>query len=325
VYLEVWVRVVEDQGDGGVAPILSIPRHWLFIGAGVIFVLWLIKAGAEKLVARERIQPGKLQEGKVFGVVGKMGYGKTSFAVGHFAIPALKQGRTVVSNFTIRDDDLPGRSVLMRPSSFGSDLLGIGSSLQLDRETGEPASGWFVDTACNCGKQDKAQEACGCNGALVIIDESHLFVPASNSRQLPVELHQWFTMARKNHVEVVWLTQYWKWVHATVRRLSTDIWDCRPTLVRGRHEAYCFNPHDMDDKQRIAHAKVDYSITEALVSRYDTYEIVVPAATAFDIAGQMRKGHMGQGASGAPARSTPGPTPLLPPPLTIPPVRTSTH
>jgi Zonular occludens toxin (Zot) len=267
----------------------QVPRWAILVSVGVLFCLMVLKRVIERGLASSVTDGGKIREGMVLGVVGKMGYGKTSFIVSNYAIPALRAGRTVVANFTIRADDLPGQCVRLEAHQFGADLLGIGSSLNTDPTTGEPVTGWFYDTACTCGKDGNDRVQCGCNAAVVVLDEAHLFVPASNSRPLPVELMQWFTMARKNHVQVIWATQYWKWVHSAARRLSSQIWVCEPGKMRGNHVANCHEPFALEQRESVPLASIKYQITESLVSRYDSWEVVVPAATAFEIAGQMKR------------------------------------
>lgn len=250
----------------------------------------------------------RYDEGRVFGVVGLMGSGKTSFVVREFAIPALQIGRPVVSNFSIYDEKFNGTATLLKAQDFGFDLLGIGSSLNLDDE-GLPMSGWFFDTACQCGKDHdascpnppgfvpvgerpccagfRARRDCGCRGALVIIDEGHAFVPAAGSRPLPLDLHTWFTMARKNHLQIIWLTQYYKWIHSAVRRLSEDVFFCRPLIGDGQHVA---DLHKLDpikgDVGALPVASVKYD-NRPIREFYDTREVILPAATAHEIAGNL--------------------------------------
>jgi hypothetical protein len=284
-------------------PDLSL-THPLILGLGAFLVLGLaFLRWVRRYESRVMTGAGRFDEGRVVGVCGLMGGGKTSFIMSQWVVPALTRGLTVASNFTVLDDGLPGRSIKLRARTFASDVLGIGSSLNVDEETGEVLSGWFIDTACTCGKDHdkdctrprgdlpvvaccagfRARRECRCNAAVVVIDEAHAFVPANNSRPLPLVLHNWLTMARKNHLEIIWATQYYKWVHSGFRRLTEDVFTCQSTMGDGRHEA-------IHQRMKRGGSDLDPAVVTVVKydnrgvrGRYDTYEVITPSQTALEM------------------------------------------
>lgn len=277
---------------------------------GICVGLLLILKFARRWEARVKSGTGRMDEGRVIGVVGLMGAGKTSFIMKNWIAPAIAAGQTIVSNFSVNTKGFAGTSMLLRADTFGMDLLGIGSSLNVDPQTGEPMSGWFYDTACRCGKGHvdgcdkvmpagtaccagfRAMRECRCRQATVVIDESHAFVPASQSRPLPLELQIWFTMARKNHLQIIWSTQYFRWVHAAVRRLSQDVFVCEQNGMDGKHIAHMMRLQASGDlgKETVLSIKYD---NKSVRSMYDTYEVILPSHTAEEMAGTVGKRTIG--------------------------------
>lgn len=269
-----------------------IPRTVLYVALGFVLLFGFLIVKMRQVEGRTAGGVGKFFDGRLIGVVGLPGFGKTSFVMHAYVLPALRSGRTVVTNFTVKDDDMPGRAVKMKPDTFGADLLGIGSSLNVDDE-GQPMSGWFIDTACTCGKEGRDQLACACNGVVLVIDESHAFMPASNTRPLPIDLLTWLTMCRKNHLQIIWCTQYYKWVHSAVRRLTADVYQCSRNGLQAHHVARL---HALDGNGNLsadATSEIKYDVRK-VGDRYDTYEVIIPAASAYQIAGELRKRNVGE-------------------------------
>lgn len=292
---------VTDKLQGHWAPLAGI---FAFALGSVLLLAW-----ARKWEGRQLSGAGRMDAGRVIGIVGLMGSGKTSFVVTNWIRPALQQGRRVVANFGVKDSGFPGTALVVSPETFAWDLLGTGSSLNVDKD-GEPMSGWFVDTACTCGKghdegcdrvmpQGEAccrgferQRQCGCRAAVVVIDESHAFLPANQSKPLPIEILTWLTMARKNHVQIIWCTQYYKWVHSAVRRLSQDVFRCEPGAVDGKHLAMMcrLSANGELSNEVVSVVKFD---NRSVRSIYDTFEVIVPAHTAHELAGTLSKKTIG--------------------------------
>lgn len=282
----------------------KVPGWVLFGAGGVVVVSMVFMFWARRLQGRALSGKGRLDQGRLVGVVGLPGYGKTSFIVSNYVLPMLREGRTVLANFTVYADEFEGRFIKMKSGNYGADLIGIGSSLNLDDDL-EAMSGWFVDTACNCSKTCtpgclgrigpqacckgmRAKIMCGCNGAVLVIDEAHAFLPASQSKPLPVDLLTWLTMCRKNHLMIVWATQYVKWVHSAVRRLTEDVFMCESQLLAGHHVARLHHLGFTGELGREVSAEVKYKIGE-VGEFYDTSEVIVAASTAYEMAGEMSR------------------------------------
>jgi hypothetical protein len=292
----------------------ALPTWLIISAASFCAVCMCLIVFAHRVDGKLNSGKGRLDQGRLIGIVGLPGFGKTSFIMHTYVIPALKQGRGVITNFSVMPDEAwPGTATLMDADSFGPDLLGIGSSLNVDKKTGQPMSGWFVDTACTCGKghDDKckrpngdvpafpccdgfrAWRQCACQGRVLVIDESHAFLPANNSRPLPVDVLTWLTMCRKNHLMIIWATQYYKWVHSACRRLTEDVYKCEKGIVAGRHVARQHRLDNSNGELSREHAsEVKYDI-KSVGKYYDTYEVIVPAHTAYEMAGTMSRKNVG--------------------------------
>jgi hypothetical protein len=279
--------------------------------ASIMFMFW-----ARRFEGRQLSGQGRFDEGRLVGVVGLMGAGKTAFMMSNWVVPALREGRSVVSNFTVFVDKIDAPEVgefhKITAEDFGSQLMGSGSSLNVHESTGEALSGWFIDTACTCGKDHdvgcdrpggdvplhpccdgfRERRRCACRGAVVIIDEGHCFVPANQAKPLPIEVLRWFTMARKNHLQIVWATQYYKWVHSAVRRLTQDVFTCNEELLGAKHTARLQRLDESNGnlgRDVVSQVKFDRRKVQDL---YDTYEVVLAAETASEIMGTMSRRHM---------------------------------
>jgi len=270
-------------------PVWSLLALGGFVVASILFMFW-----ARRWMGRQVSGKGRLDEGRLIGVVGLPGFGKTSFIMSNYVVPALQSGRTVIANFSVYADDLPGRFVKLKPSNFGLDLLGIGSSLNLD-DDGLPVSGWFIDTACTCGKTGREQLMCPCNGLVLVIDEGHAFLPANQSKGLPVDVLTWLTMCRKNHLMIIWATQYYKWIHSAVRRLTQEVFMCQRELLGGHHVARSFGLDPIKgDLGNVCAYEVKYDV-RTIGHLYDTSEVVVAAHTAYELAGELSRKHLRRG------------------------------
>jgi len=148
---------------------------------------------------------GSLREGRVTGVTGLMGGGKSTLTALYVVRPWLKRGRTIIANFGIDPEvqGVSGEVLFLRSSSFLEDILDIG------------VGGSFYDTLCTCKRvcddhsptpapnecpKCKLWLRCSCRGVKLVIDEAQVFIPSNNSASLPIELKSWITLTRKNHI-----------------------------------------------------------------------------------------------------------------------------
>ena len=269
--------------------------NWLFIGlAGAVavfsFAMWLML----KLSAKGALGGKLLDEGKVRGICGLMGHGKSTLAAMYIVHPWLKKGRTVVSNFGIDPaaQGLPGTVVLLSSASFLEDLLEIGTD------------GTFVNTLCRCEKNNRCEVhqpepvptgckacaqrmRCRCEGVKIVLDEAQVFVPANNSKSLPIELKSWITLARKNHIELIWLAQSHKDVHAMLRRMTGELWRCVEAeglgLVSQRFRMEGGEPGKEPTET------LRYQWAPRAEGMFNSWEIIIPARDALEMAGKLSK------------------------------------
>jgi len=245
-----------------------------------------------KLAARSAVTGKRLSEGSVRGVTGLMGHGKSTFVALYVVRPWLKRGRTVVTNFGVEPDvqGFKGSAVLLSSASFLEDLLGIG------------VGGSFVDTGCRCSRhcsehvsvtecgalgcpRYKRRLRCSCEGVKVIIDEAAVFVPANGAMGLPMELKSWITLTRKNHIEVCWLAQSHKDVHAMLRRLTQEYWEC-VLDTGGMSVAQRFPAHAGEPGREPSHS-MRFAWSPLADGMFNSWEIILPARDALEMVGKL--------------------------------------
>jgi hypothetical protein len=134
--------------------------------------------------------PPSAPRGRVCGVVGLMGTGKTLYCVRE-AHRRLRKGQKIATNFTL---DLPEKYK--------------GQWVQFD--------GWT--------------QIAQLRGCTVIVDEAHLYAPALNGFKLPVEARWAISMCRHLRCDVFWITQHPSRVAASLRDLTGELIQCRKVL-----------------------------------------------------------------------------------------------
>ena len=154
------------------------------IGGGLAFSVVALVA----LKALNRMRDSRFVEpaGKVVGIVGRMGSGKSYLAV-RLAQERLRRGIDVHSNFTMKP----------KPEWGG---------------VWYPFTGWgqFADIS----------------DAVVIIDEAHLYAPSYKHQQFPDVARQALAFARKRGLDVYWISQNEDRVNRTLRDLTNFIGVC---------------------------------------------------------------------------------------------------
>ncbi|MDZ4233374.1 MAG: zonular occludens toxin domain-containing protein [Dietzia sp.] len=269
------------------------PKVAMILGAALLGG-YLLMMRLFKWSARLALGGKLLEEGKVRGVIGLMGHGKSTLAALHIVRPWLARGRTIVANFGIEPDaqGLSGTVVFLTSATFLEDLLEIGTD------------GTFVSTLCSCSKNGgcvdhpdhpvptgcarcKKWLRCPCNGVKVVIDEAQVFIPANNSKSLPIELKSWITLMRKNHIELTWLAQSHKDVHAMLRRMTSEMWKCNKDfgvgLVAQRYACEAGEPGQEPTET------IKYMWSPKADGMFNSWEIIIPARDALEMAGKLSK------------------------------------
>lgn len=152
------------------------------IGAFVVLGLAVVL-----LDHRAAQRSGDRTSGRVIGVVGRMGSGKSYFAV-RMAHNRMRAGAQVVTNFSM---------------TLPAELAGKWRQF----------NGW---------EQFAELEDC-----VVIIDEAHLYAPSSQHLHFPMIARFKLAQARKFGLDVYWISQHEDRVNRTLRDLTNMIYVCR--------------------------------------------------------------------------------------------------
>jgi hypothetical protein len=136
--------------------------------------------------------------GRVVGIVGRMGSGKSYFAV-RTAWRRINAGANIVTNFTMVFD--------------------------------EPHDG-KCPKGCTCKLRDRWQAFTGwemfayLEDAVVIIDEAHLWAPSNRPWDFPTVAKWKLAMARKFRLDLYWISQHEDRVARTIRDLTNMLYLC---------------------------------------------------------------------------------------------------
>lgn len=174
--------------------------------------------------------------GKVVGIVGRMGSGKSYRAV-MMAEQRLKDGVDVVSNFKLEldPDEYPG--------------------------VWRPFQGWdqFADL----------------KDAVVIIDEAQLVAPSSSHAHFPMVAKMGMSHARKNGLDVYWISQHEDRVNRTLRDLTTSMILCESYFNGTFFRAVEWAPEDFRKRKKHV-SKQWYRRRSAISDLYSTSELIEP-------------------------------------------------
>jgi RecA/RadA recombinase len=202
------------------------------IGAAVVLgllVVWL---------DHRKDKNKKHKGGQVIGVVGRMGSGKSYFAV-KMAYNRLLAGVTVVTNFTMHFDHLPNGEALAK--------------------NWRQFSGW-----------DQFAEL---ENAVVIIDEAHLYAPSSKHIDFPMIARFKMSQARKFKLDVYWISQHEDRVNRTLRDLTSMIFVCESFFGGTTFKALGYEPEKVRRKDQHIERR-GYRIDLNIANLYDTLQIL---------------------------------------------------
>lgn len=172
---------------------------------GGMVVLGLLVVVLDHWMQRRR---GGRTSGRVVGVVGRMGSGKSYFAV-RMAYSRLRAGARVCTNFTM---NLP-------PHLAGN---------------WQQFHGW-----------DQFAEL---SDAVVIIDEAHLWAPSSQHLHFPTVARFKLSQARKFGLDVYWISQHEDRVNRTLRDLTNMVYVCRSFFEGRYFSAKGYEPEKLRKK-----------------------------------------------------------------------------
>jgi KaiC/GvpD/RAD55 family RecA-like ATPase len=182
--------------------------------------------------------PARGGSGRVVGVVGRMGSGKSYFAV-RMAYRRLRSGCRVVTNFSMRLPD---------------ELAANWSQFR----------GWdqFADL----------------EDAIVIIDEAHLYAPSHLPLALPQVARWKLSQARKFGLDVYWISQHEDRVARILRDLTQYIYLCTAWFDHLIFTAKGFEPEKLRRKGKHGETmhldRKVYFFRSSVANLYDTLQIL---------------------------------------------------
>lgn len=202
---------------------------WGCVGASVVL---LVVAG----LCRVFVTAGqKRTTGRVVGIVGKMGSGK-SYAAVRIAEDRLRTGVDVVTNFRM--------------------------TLDRTRYAGRwaPFDGW-----------DQLALLRDC---VVIIDEAHLYAPSHQHVKFPMVARWALAHARKHGLDVIWISQHEDRVNRTLRDLTTSMY-LTENMFGGRWFRVTEWEPEVFRRRRRHLTRRWYRRRESICRLYDTSETIV--------------------------------------------------
>lgn len=242
-----------------------------FILAALASVGLILLIGLVKILVSQRA-PRRVP-GRVSGVVGAMGSGKSLFVVSRAILPALKRGEYVVTNF---DMDIPPglkgvHRTLDTPMIF-EELAERGQdAVAYARAKGR---GWNLRDVSGAELAQRGHVA----NCLVVLDEAHIYAPSSKMVLTDTALW-WTTHCRKLGIELYWVTQFPEQIAKGMRRNTAEVWQARR---RGGKTfgAKCY-PMDKWDKQNRGKPldSLVYRLTPDVMKLYDSFELIAPEPT----------------------------------------------
>jgi hypothetical protein len=246
---------------GDVSPTL------LFLGGSILFVV--LMAGLSALTSRGYgFVSGRLQ-----GVIGLMGSGKSMYVVCRVILPAAK-ALASKKGLACRHS---GRPVKRLITNFSVSLPeSIRDRVEVVVLDGNRVWDHLLEIAADNEMQ---------LDAIVIIDECHLYLPSAKA-QVAKKAAYVTSMLRKMNAELWWITQSEMKVHKRLRDDTQVIWKVARssgyiTLITGASKWFTAQAFTAETLGRSSAKVIDqrrYRISNAAISAYDSFELIVPDA-----------------------------------------------
>lgn len=211
----------------------------------------------------------RVRAGRVTGVVGRKGHGKTLFATHEML-------RTIgTRQFCAKCSDEQGRKVFHRAT--------IASNGTLKVPAGKEA--YYVhldsfDDIATVGADGKPEVHLP-HMTFVVIDEAHLrgWFPAQAGTMLPAIVQWYLSQCRKPVHEVMWVTQHETRCSAGLKVLTDEMGLC----TKGSFKAMKVRFWEPENFRRMAGPKplkpdwtFRYRVTRRVAAAYNTYELLMP-------------------------------------------------
>ena len=161
-------------------------------------------------------------------LLGAPGGGKSYEAVAYHILPALSQGRKVITNLPLQLDEINA----LEPGYQGL--------IELRQETKAPlrTDGKYQNRAAFSHVEDYGDEwrhAETGAGPLYVIDECHIPLPAQGT---PIEVEHWYSLHRHESADVLLITQSYGKINRAVRDLVQVVYRVRKATALGRNTSY---------------------------------------------------------------------------------------
>ena len=237
------------------------------MNAGVLPVLGLIAVATLALyVVTQHASKGerKFQEGRVVGVTGKKGHGKTIFGVHELL-------RHVNGRYPCREcSTLEGRRVNHDGHIATNGSISVPEHLAARVHH---LTNWDDVKALP-------------HGCLVMLDEVHLmgWAPALAGQTLPADVQWILSQCRKLHLEIMWISQDLGNVSAGLRRQTDEIARCQKSYFRRMSISFFEIVGGVPQFNAKAAWKYAYRVTSKLAASYDTYELLAMVPTGAGVA-----------------------------------------
>lgn len=168
------------------------------------------------------------------GIAGKPGGGKSYEAVKSHIIPALKEGRMVVTNLPLQVEHFVavyGEQVRELIVLVNYDFHDYGS-----KKPFSDIADWLKHKDW---KNDKGQ------GVLFCIDEAHLSLPAGKKNGgVDIKVLEFLSMHRHYGFDVLLITQNFKKIHVDIRDMIQLVYRCIKKSMFGQDDQYIIKVHE---------------------------------------------------------------------------------
>ncbi|MBM5249686.1 assembly protein, partial [Vibrio parahaemolyticus] len=154
----------------------------------------------------------------IYAIAGRPGGGKTYEAVAYHIIPAIKEGRKVITNITLNIEwfvKIFGEDVRDLIKIVDGRLTDFGSTSRPFSQIQDYSDEW---------RNEKGQ------GPLYVVDEAHMSLP---SRGLPAAILEWFSIHRHYGVDIILLTQNIRKVHRDIKDMIEVTYRCTKNTAMG--------------------------------------------------------------------------------------------
>ncbi|MEZ8292001.1 zonular occludens toxin domain-containing protein [Vibrio sp. 10N.237.312.B06] len=159
----------------------------------------------------------------IYGIVGRPGGGKSYEAVAFQVLPALKEGRKVITNLPLQVDHFAavlGNEVRDLIVVVDGKLNDFGSMERPFSKVADYNDDW---------KNDKGQ------GPLFVVDEAHMTLPNKN---LNTEILEWYSLHRHYGVDIVLVTQNLRKIHRDIKDMIEVTYYCAKNTALGSNSTY---------------------------------------------------------------------------------------